>query len=57
MYEYSAIYTDGSKDGSKVASVAVFGQQVFSARLPSVNSIFSAEAIAILLALKFVASS
>jgi hypothetical protein len=55
--ENSTIYTDGSKDGSKVASVAVFGQQVFSARLPSVNSIFSAEAIAILLALKFVASS
>jgi hypothetical protein len=24
--EYSAIYTDGSKDGDRVASAAVFGQ-------------------------------
>jgi hypothetical protein len=28
--EYSAIYTDGSKDGDRVASAAVFGQQVDS---------------------------
>jgi ribonuclease HI len=55
--EYSAIYTDGSKDGDRVSSAAVFGQQVYSARIPSAGSIFSAEAIAILLALKFVASS
>jgi len=55
--EYSAIYTDGSKDGDRVASAAVFGQQVDSPRLPSASSIFSAEANAILLALKFVASS
>ena len=54
---YSAIYTDGSKDGDRVASAAVFGQQVYSARIPSANSIFSAEANAILLALKIVASS
>jgi hypothetical protein len=27
--EYSAIYTDGSKDGDRVASAAVFGQQVY----------------------------
>ena len=52
--EYSTIYTDGSKDGDRVA---VFRQQVYSARLPSASSIFSAEANAILLALKFVASS
>jgi hypothetical protein len=45
------------KDGDRVASAVVFGQQVFSARLPSTSSIFSAEANAILLALKFVASS
>jgi ribonuclease HI len=51
--EYSAIYTDGDR----VASAAVFGQQVYSARIPSASSIFSAEANAILLALKFVASS
>jgi hypothetical protein len=55
--EYSAIYTDGSKDSDRVASAAVFGQQVYSARIPSASSIFSAEANAILLALKFVASS
>jgi hypothetical protein len=48
--EYSTIYTDGSK-------YYVFGQQVYSARLPSASSIFSAEANAIHLALKFVASS
>ena len=55
--EYSAIYTDGSKDGDRVASAAVFGQQVYSAQIPSASAIFSAEANAILLALKFVASS
>ena len=55
--EYSTIYTDGSKDGNRVASAAVFGQQVYSARLPSASSIFSAEASAIHLALTFVASS
>ena len=55
--EYSAMYTDDSKDGGRVASAAVFGQQVYSARLPSANSIFSAEANAILFALKLVASS
>ena len=49
--EYSAIYTDVSKDGDIVALAAVSGQQVYSLRLPS------AEANAILLALKFVASS
>ena len=29
------LYTDGSNAGDKVASVAVFGQQVYSVRLPS----------------------
>jgi hypothetical protein len=28
--EYSAIYTDGSKDGDRVTSAAVFGQQIYS---------------------------
>jgi hypothetical protein len=51
------IYIDGSKDGDRVTSEVVFGQQVYSTRLPSANWIFSAEANAILLALKFVASS
>jgi hypothetical protein len=30
--EYSTIYTDDSKDGDRVASAAVFGQPVYSAR-------------------------
>jgi len=55
--EYSAICTDGSKDGDRVASEPVFGHQVCSARVLSASSIFRAEANAILLALKFVASS
>ena len=44
-------------DDDRVVLPAVFGQQVYSVRLPSASSIFSAEANAILLALKFVASS
>ena len=55
--EYSAIYTDGSKDSDRVVSAAVFGQQIYSARLLSVSSIFSAEVNAIRFALKFVVSS
>ena len=55
--EYSAIYTDASKDGDRVPSAAVFGQQVYSVRLLSASSIFTAETNAMLLALKFVASS
>ena len=35
---YSAIYTDGPKDGDRVASAAVVGQQVYSTRLPSASS-------------------
>jgi hypothetical protein len=42
--ECSEIYTDGSQDGNIVASAAVFGQQVYSVRLPSASSIFRAEA-------------
>ena len=55
--EYSAIYTDGSKDGDRVTSAVVFGQHIYSVRLPPASSICSAEANDILLALKFVASS
>jgi hypothetical protein len=28
--KYSAVYTDGSKDGDRVASVAAFGQWIYS---------------------------
>jgi len=55
--EYSAIYADGAKDGDRVASAVVFGQQVYYVRLPSVSSIFSAETNAIVLALKFISTS
>jgi hypothetical protein len=55
--EYSAIYADGSKNGDSVAPAAVFGHQVYAARLSTACSIFSAEANAILLALKFAVSS
>jgi hypothetical protein len=55
---YSTIYTDGSKDGDRVASAAVFRQRVYAARLPSAISIFSAEEVnSILFALKVIASS
>jgi hypothetical protein len=43
--EYSAIYTDGSKNGDSVALAAVLGLQVYSARLPSASLIFSALAM------------
>jgi hypothetical protein len=51
------MYTDGSNDSGMVASAAVFGQQIYSLRLPSASSIFVAEANAIRLVLKFVAFS
>lgn len=33
--KYSAMYTDGSKDDDMIPSGSVFGQQVYSRRLPS----------------------
>jgi hypothetical protein len=50
------MYADDSKDGDRVASTAGFGQ-VYSLRLPSGSSIFSAEANVMFLALKFVISA
>jgi len=55
--EYSAICSDSSKNGDRVASAAVLGQQLYSVRLPSVISIFTTEASAILLALELAVSS
>ena len=43
------MYTDGSKDGSAVASPSLCGSRVLLKRLPNNSSIFSAEARAILL--------
>jgi len=37
--EYSAIYTDRSRDGDRVTSAAVFGQHVYSLRLLSVQKL------------------
>jgi hypothetical protein len=56
LSEYSTMYTDGSNDSDMVASAAVFGQQIYSLRLPSASSIFVAEANAIRLVLKFAMS-
>ena len=50
--DYKFAYTDGSKDGDKVACAAVSGRRAASCRLPDTSSIFTAEARAILLALK-----
>ena len=55
--DYYFIYTDGSKDGDRVGCAAVAGQRVASLRLPSSSSIFTAEARAIVLAMKFLSSS
>ena len=55
--EYSAIYTDGTRDCDTVSPAAVFGQQVNPLRLPPASSIFSAEANAMIHALKFATSS
>ena len=55
--EYSAICTDCSPNCDRVASAAVFGQHGYYIRLPSTSLTISVEANAMLLALKFVASS
>ncbi len=47
---YNLIYTDGSLSGSKAASAAVLGDEVFTLRLPDKSSIFTAEMYALLLA-------
>ena len=52
-----AIYTDGSKDDSRVAAAAVVRGRSFSTRLPDQSSIFTAEARALLLALEYVEAS
>jgi ribonuclease HI len=53
--EFIRIYTDGSKEGVKVAAAMVHKRDVVvQCRLPDHSSIFSAEAKAILLALEFV---
>lgn len=54
---YIKIFTDGSKQGVSAAAAAVTVNKVLVKRLPNHASIFSAEAIAILLALDIISES
>ena len=51
---YEEIYTDGSKDGEKVASAAFLDGELYQFRIPNNSSIFSAELKAIDLALNHI---
>ena len=51
--DFWTIYTDGSKDDTRVAAAAVLGTESATCSLPSDASIFKAEAKAIILAFKF----
>ena len=55
--EYVTSYIDGSKDGGSVASRAILGGEAATLCLPLQASIFTAEARAILLALKLITIS
>jgi hypothetical protein len=54
---YNNMFTDGLKQGICVAAAAVNHDEVLLKRLPNHASIFSAEAIAILLALDIISQS
>jgi hypothetical protein len=51
---YKKIFTDGSKQGSAVSAAAVTKWKVLVKRLPNHSSVFSAEATAIVLAVKII---
>jgi len=51
---HTTIFTDGSKDGGRVAAAAVIGPHSKQFRLPDVSSIFTAELKAIILALEHI---
>ena len=53
-FTHEEIYTDGSKDGEKVASAAILDGELYQFRLPNNSSIFSAELKAIDLALSHI---
>ena len=53
-YTHEEIYTDGSKDGEKVASAAILDGELYQFRLPNNSSIFSAELKAIDLTLNHI---
>ena len=54
---YVSIYTDVSKDGTRVTSAAIINKPTISRRLPDGTSVFSAETKAIELALQHVKHS
>ena len=54
--DHHHIYTDGSKQGMKVGYAAVFQNQELLKHLPNESSIYSAEAIAIDLAMNIIAN-
>ena len=53
-YAHEDIYTDGFKDGEKVASVAILEGEFYQFRLPNNSSVFSAELKATDLALNHI---
>ena len=53
-YTHEEIYTDGSKDGEKVASAAILDGKLYPFRLRNNSSIYSAELTAIDLALNYI---
>ena len=52
--DYFPLFTDGSKDDSRVSAAVVAGDNTINIRLPNESSIFTAEAKAILLALEHI---
>ena len=54
---FTFLFTDGSKDASGVSSAVVDSNNTLSCRLPNESSVFSAEAQAIILALKLIETS
>ena len=51
---YHQVYTDGSKEDSKVGCAVISGNHITMQRIPDDSSIFTAEAKAVDLALVFI---
>src|ERR1044071_1148835 len=54
---HTHIYTDGSKEGERVAAAAVVKSSLLCCRLPDGTSVFTAELTAIILALNWIVNS
>ena len=52
--KFVPVYTDGSKSDNYVSSSAVFPVDIFKANLPVHTSIFTAEAVALKLAVQYI---